>query len=970
MSSFTSRVRCVSQILAAVFATALSVLAAPPTGTIDPTFNPDTPLKIGAGRSNSVLLQPDGKILVAGEFNGVNAAFTPAVVRFNPDGSLDNGFKAGSLPFPGIGSSEDSPRLLALQPNGQVLVASHISDADGGTRYLTRLNSDGSLDAAFYPRFDSSDAGSPRIFQAAVLADGKILISGGFTKVNGVARPYLARLNSNGSLDETFNPAAAPLNFVLQSTGKIVGPIFSGSDYHLIRLNPDGSLDSSFVSTAVSDGYLTPRLLVQPDDKLIFTIIHDGMIPEYLTTIVRLTADGKDDPTFQPFTSHGGIPLLVESDGKILIKIIFESGPSRLRANGTPDNNFNPEGWGYAVVQQPDGKLVTAGDDYNPPYGIRRLLLDGTRDQSFAPGLGLTVLTTGGLHHAALLPDGRIVVTGDFNYIGDIPRKGIALLKTDGKVDPGFDAGTLVGQQSNGSFKVNEIAVQPDGKILIAIDQLVRITNTGAIDPSFHYTPTKSGGGISSVRIQSDGKILVLGPDGLVRLEANAALDSSFHAAENGAVMFVQPDGKIMVRGGSRGLTRLFGDGSLDASFAGVGGISGYNFPYAAALQPDGKVLVSGPDPQNFRNIFVRLNPDGSNDATFAPNIASVYRIAIDQNGIYVGGDIAPQADVSVRQKQIGVQRLKFDGHRDDSFGPVHLDPAAQVNELLLQADGRLLIAGEFDLVNGLQRHGIVRITDAGARKMANISTRANVGTGQRVEIAGFIVTGNAPKKVIVRAIGPSLQSFGIASVLANPLLELRNSGGAVIARNDNWRDTQESEILTTGIAPTNPSESAIIATLAPGSYTAVVQGVNGGEGVALAEIYDLDPASDSALANISTRAFVENSNPMISGVIVHGTETGNLVVRALGPSLAATISGPLQNPALSVYDQSGTLVAANDDWKAAQRSELELRGLGPTDDRESAILTTLVPGTYTAVVRGVAAQNGVGLIEVYCLNP
>src|SRR6185437_12016599 len=135
------------------------------------------------------------------------------------------------------------------------------------------------------------------------------------------------------------------------------------------------------------------------------------------------------------------------------------------------------------------------------------------------------------------------------------------------------------------------------------------------------------------------------------------------------------------------------------------------------------------------------------------------------------------------------------------------------------------------------------------------ISTRANVHTGETVEIAGFIVTGHAPKKVIVRAIGPSLQSYGIASALANPGLELRDAAGQLVARNDNWRDTQESDILATGIAPADPLESAIVTTLPPGSYTAVVQGADGGEGVAVAEVYDLDPAGDSALANISTRA-------------------------------------------------------------------------------------------------------------------
>lgn len=948
----------------------LSVVAAPPSGSIDATFNPGTPLTIRAGRGNSVLVQPDGKILVAGEFNGVSSAFTPAVVRFNQDGSLDHGFNAASLPAPTSNYPEDFPKLLALQPNGQALLAGKIANADGTTRYLARLNTDGTLDGVFNPRFEFSSAGAAHILQAVVMADGRILISGGFTKVNGVARPYFARLNQDGSLDESFTPAASLPSFVVQSTGKIVGPVFSNSGYHLIRLNGDGSVDGSFVSTATSPSYSVPGLLVEPDDKLIFTAIHDGAIPEYSTTISRLNADGTDDPAFQPFTSLGGEALFVQSDGRIFVHVFFMPGPSRLNADGTPDDSFKPPGTSFAVAQQSDGKLVVVGDINSSPYGIRRLFLDGSRDDSFSPGLGLTLISVTAIDHAALLPDGRILVAGNFNHIESVSRTRIALLKTDGQLDSSFDAGMLVGPQSDGTSNLHAIAVQADGKILLAMDQLVRISAEGAIDPGFHYTPGKSGS-IGSIRIQPDGKILVFGPDGLVRIDASGTVDPSFNAAQSGPIAFIQPDGKIMVNGGTRGLTRLFADGSLDASFTGIGGMIGYNYPNASALQPDGKILVSRPDPSNYRDLFFRLNPDGSNDASFAPNVASVSLIAIDQNGIYVGGNIAPQADVTVRQTQTGVLRLKFDGHRDDTFGPVQFNSGAHLAALLLQADGRLLVAGQFDQVNGVERQGIVRITDNGPGKMANISTRANVHTGQMVEIAGFIITGNAPKKLIVRAIGPSLQSFGIASALANPLLELRGASGVLVARNDNWRDTQEAEILNSGISPADSLESAIVATLPPGSYTALVQGAAGGEGVAVAEIYELDPASDSALANISTRALVDSSNVMISGLIVRGTETANLVIRAIGPSLAsATITGPLNDPHLSIYDQSGTLVAANNDWQETQKSELEIRGLAPADNREAAILTTLAPGSYTAVVSGAPGQNGVALIEVYCLNP
>lgn len=941
-----------------------SAVASPPTGSLDPTFNPGSAFNIGASGGNSVLIQPDGKILVAGEFNGVNSAFTPAVVRLNQDGSLDGDFNASSFPAPTSNYPDDFPKLLALQPNGQVLVASKIANADGSTRYLTRLNADGTLDAAFNPRFESRRAGAGGIAQAVVLIDGTILVGGAFNKINGVSRPSIARLKPDGTLDETFRPAAQLGAFVVQSTGKIVGL----GGVSLIRLNSDGTIDNTFTSPAMTStsSFVTDPLLVQPDDKVIWTTMRQGVIPEYGTTIQRANAHGTNDSTFQPFSGVMTRPVFLQNDGKLIIDDV-----SRLNANGTPDGSFKPQTSVFAVAQQVDGKLVILGGNYTPPYGIRRLFLDGSRDDSFAPGLGLTRISAVGVDRASVLADGRILIAGNFNYIDGFSRTGIARLNTDGKLDPAFDGGTLVGKRSDATSNLNALAVQIDGKILLAMDRLVRVNPDGAIDPGFGYTPGKPGI-IVGVKIQPDGRILVFGPDGLVRLDANGTVDSSFHAAQSGPVAFLQPDGKIMVSGGTRGLTRLFVDGSLDASFRGVGGIVGFSYPYVSALQPDGKMLVSRPDPSNFRDIFVRLNPDGSNDASFAPNIATVSLIAIDQSGIYAGGNIAPQADVTVRQKKIGVVRLNFDGSRDDSFGPVEFNSGARLTELLLQSDGQLLIAGQFDKVNGIERHGIVRITSNGPRKMANISTRANVHTGQMAEIAGFIITGNAPKKVIIRAIGPSLQPYGIASALANPSLELRDAAGRLLAQNDDWRDTQEGEILTTGIPPANPFESAIVTVLAPGSYTAVVQGADGGEGVALAEVYDLDPASGSALANVSTRGLAGSDNDvMISGLILRGTETSNVVVRAIGPSLAfANITGPLNDPTLSIYDQSGTVVAANDDWKQTQKSELETRHLGPTDDRESAILTTLAPGSYTTIVRGAHEQNGVALVEVYCLNP
>ena len=241
--------------------------------------------------------------------------------------------------------------------------------------------------------------------------------------------------------------------------------------------------------------------------------------------------------------------------------------------------------------------------------------------------------------------------------------------------------------------------------------------------------------------------------------------------------------------------------------------------------------------------------------------------------------------------------------------------------------------------------------------------------TDDQVLIGGFIITGNDPKEVVLRAIGPSLGDFGIADPLADPVLELHASDGSLIMMNDNWKDTQQSEIEASGFQPQNDLESAIISTLDPGSYTAVVSGKDGGTGVGLVEGYDLDQAADSQFGNISTRGFVETGTNVMIGGFILGGESGNanVVVRALGPSLTAFgVTGALADPTLELHDGNGALVQSNDNWKETQQTEIEATGLQPTNDLESAVFETLAPGAYTAIVAGKGDLTGVGLVEVY----
>ena len=269
---------------------------------------------------------------------------------------------------------------------------------------------------------------------------------------------------------------------------------------------------------------------------------------------------------------------------------------------------------------------------------------------------------------------------------------------------------------------------------------------------------------------------------------------------------------------------------------------------------------------------------------------------------------------------------------------------------------GSVTVVGEAVGATGI---GLVEVFKLpSASPLANISTRLNVLNGDNVLIGGFVIGGPDNKKVVLRAIGPSLANppINLTGVLADPMIEVHDANG-VIGTNDNWKDTQQAAIAATGLEPTNDLESAVLLTLAPGSYTAIVRGNNGGTGIALVEAYDVDLAANSTLANISTRGFVSTGdNVMIGGFVIGAGGSATVVVRAIGPSLSNppfNLTGVLQDPTLSLFDANGAMTASNDNWKDTQQAELQATGLAPTDDHESAILVTLPAGSFTVIVRG-----------------
>ena len=255
---------------------------------------------------------------------------------------------------------------------------------------------------------------------------------------------------------------------------------------------------------------------------------------------------------------------------------------------------------------------------------------------------------------------------------------------------------------------------------------------------------------------------------------------------------------------------------------------------------------------------------------------------------------------------------------------------------------------------------------------LGNISTRGFVGTGNNVMIGGFIINGSTSKKVMLRALGPTLgqSPFNISGALPDPVLELHAANGTLITSNNNWMSAANaSAVSASGYAPPNAAESAILTTLVPGSYTAIVRGAGNSTGVALVECYDLDQNS----GNVSTRGFVDTGNKvMIAGLIVKGPANEHVIVRGLGPTLGQApfnVPNSLADPFLDLRDVNGNRVMANNNWADSQAAQIQATGYAPPNASEAAIDVTLVPGNYTAILSGVNNTAGNALVEVYALN-
>lgn len=614
-----------------------------PNGAVDPSFSAALPF--GTALS-SVELQPDGRVLVAGSFPGPAGA-PKSVRRLFADGALDPSFAVVGAATPALSAF---PNCLELQPDGKLLVGGLFTTLGGVTRpNLIRLNADGSVDTSF------AAAGGPNggVNNIHLQPDGRVLITGSFTTFAGVASRRVARLHPDGSLDLSFDVGTGPQSQVLGSTLQADGKLLVGGGFSSIngvvamrfgRLNSDGSVDTSFATTQSMVGSVY-ALAQQPDGQVLVGGWFSTSQSNTLRNLIRVSATASFDAAYNV---GGGADsdvrtVVLRPDGRALVGGLFGSfnaaaspGLVQVDAAGKFDPSFavgaGVDGLVTAMALQPDGKLLLAGllSSYagSALESVVRVMPDGSRDSSFDVGSGaLLGFGPGSPRALAVQPDGRILIAGQFDTFAGATRGCIVRLNSDGTVDSSFTTPGL-GAEWPGILAV---VVQPDGKLLIA----GRFTNYAGV-----------------IR----RRIARLHPDGSLDLTFNAAVVWSDGADNDINALQLQPDGRIVI-GGSfssysgvsrNGVARLFSDGSLDASFDPGAGVT---FSAAAGrvetlvLQPDGKVLLGGRfDTVDtlLRKNLARLNANGSADASFDPGPGTnlpVYALALEPSGrLWVGG--------------------------------------------------------------------------------------------------------------------------------------------------------------------------------------------------------------------------------------------------------------------------------------------------------------------------------------------
>lgn len=592
--------------------------------------------------------------------------------------------------------------------------------------------------------------------------------------------------------------------------------------------------------------------------------------------------------------------------------------------------------------------------------------------------------------NVALSTSGGITLTHGASHL----VHGVGLISAETLIN----SGTISADDPNGGTLFMNLTVSPANQnngLIQAIGGGLMLLNTGLVDQTSGGSMLASGNG-SRLQIGGAQGVGIVG--GTLNTTNNGIIQSKYsvlrgNITNSGTFEMLPGNGSTLVEA-----TTLTNNGTMtaasdstfrfDANNTAIGGTGAIVLPANTTMIINGGQAVtngSGHTIKGNGTIFVVGGGSFTNNAIVAPGL-SPGKLTVSGN--YTQGstgvlnmEIGGSTPVTGYDQLAVTGNAALSGTLNISLINGFLPAVGDVFQIITTGS----FSGAFTTINTTGFTGqvnysagsitmtVLTIGTPTPSQLLNISTRMRVQTGENVLIGGFIITGTDPRQVIIRAIGPSLSIF-FPGALADTTLELFQ-GNTLLASNDNWRvpSQNESDVLATGIPPGDNLESALVRTLQPGTYTAIVRGNGGASGIGLVEAYALGQGTSSRLANISTRGFVEtDNNVMIGGLIIGpaGGSNARVAVRAIGPSLADFgIPGTLQDPALELKDANGTTLISNNDWQQGQPAEIQQAGLAPGDPRESALLATVPPGNYTAIVSGVGSTTGVGLVEVYHLQ-